>query len=208
MSHSPHGYLHQLRLSGLLGRNEERQVKPTQSLTAFFPGMTLWKAPGLGDRHAFPLHLLGVLFSLPRAATLALDSTFSHCPLQKVISSFHLYEVTKKEGKKGQALLPAVGEAAFSAADDDSRCPSWRLELGMRPERLVCRGKPQFLCTLACREEHLSPSVRSQHLVVGTQLPLQTARGPAGTGRQTNCKLGRESCKAHLAWYQSGYAGS
>lgn len=104
-------------------------MRPTQSLTAFLPGMTSWEAQcWVTERHTALPYLLRLLLSLPRPAALALGSTFSHCPLQKVGSSFHLHEVTKKEEEKGQALHPAVGGAAFSvAATDDSRCPSRRL---------------------------------------------------------------------------------
>lgn len=80
-------------------------------------------------------------------------------------------------------MHPAVGEAAFSTGDDDSQCRSWRLELGTRLGRFsTAKGKPQFPSTPGPAERNARvPSVRTQHLAVGTELPLQTSLRPRGS---------------------------
>lgn len=154
-------------------------MRPAQPLTAFLPGMTSWEAQGLGGKKTH----------IPTPSPRGSSSPYLELPPQpwtppsvtvrykRSAAASVSMKLPKKKGKKGQALHPAVGEAAFSAAADDSQCPSWRLELGMRPERLVCRGKPQFPSTPACREERSRP-VKSQPLAAGMQLPLQPTPRP------------------------------
>lgn len=127
---------------------------------------------------------------------LAQDVTFSYGSLQKIISSFHLSEGTKKAGGEAKCCTQLFGEAVFSADDDDSHAQvSRRLELGMRLGSLGrAKGKPQLPSMLGPAERRTDRSqVKSQHCF-GLQehsSPCRPHRNPQGQDRrQTSMNTG------------------
>lgn len=144
-----------------MAEQEQRQVRSAQPLSARLPGPASWKAqgPGNGKAHTSLPHPLRVLATsnCPTWPWTSLSVTVS-CKRSSAVSISA--KLQKKKKKKGQALRPAVGEAAFSTDDDDSQCPSWRLELGVRLGRLgTAKGKPQFPSTPGPAERRcLSPT--------------------------------------------------